>query len=257
MEQEKIKIYAHGSYVGTTGYNNHTRDFFRQLSKHTKMRVRNFTIGKSWNGMSENPHDGEPYFNEIDKNILYQQTLWTQKPHRTDVKMYQLDDKEFKHDLNLVLSETNHHYYYDGYIGPKIAYNVWESTLQPEEFFNKLKEYDELWVPSKWQKDCMVKQGYDTERIKIVPEGVDDNIFYPEETEKLPIYNDGRFKFLLFGRWDYRKSIKEVIESFLKTFDKSEPVDLVVSIDNPFGENIDGFKTTKERLEFYLAELNS
>jgi autotransporter strand-loop-strand O-heptosyltransferase len=251
MEQEKIKIYAHGSYIGTTGYNNHTRDFFRQLSKHTKMRVRNFTIGKSWSGMSENPHDGEPYFNEIDKNILYQQTLWTQKPHRTDVKMYQSEDKEFKHDLNLVLSETNHHYYYDGYIGPKIAYNVWESTLQPEEFFNKLKEYDELWVPSKWQKDCMVKQGYDTERIKIVPEGVDDNIFYPEETEKLPIYNDGRFKFLLFGRWDYRKSIKEVIESFLKTFDKSEPVDLVVSIDNPFGENIDGFKTTKERLEFY------
>jgi len=24
---EDIKIYGHGSYIGTTGYNNHTRDF--------------------------------------------------------------------------------------------------------------------------------------------------------------------------------------------------------------------------------------
>ena len=246
-----LKIYCHGSYIGNTGYNNHTREFFRQLSKHSKIKVRNFTIGNSWTEMSDTPHDGEPYINEIDKSILYQQTLWTTKPHRKDVKMYQSEDKEFKQDFNIVLSETNHHFYYDKYDGPKIAYNVWESTLQPDEFFKELKKYDEVWVPSQWQKDCMVKQGYNSENIKIVPEGVDDKTFFPEEVEKLPLYNDSRFKFLLFGRWDYRKSIKEVIESFLKTFDPSEPVDLLVSVDNPFGEQIDGFKTTEERLKFF------
>ena len=47
---EKPKIYVHGSYIGTTGYNNHTRDFLRELSKHTKVKVRNFTVGNSWNG---------------------------------------------------------------------------------------------------------------------------------------------------------------------------------------------------------------
>ena len=246
-----LKIYCHGSYIGNTGYNNHTREFFRQLSKHTKLKVRNFTIGNSWKGMSDNPHDDEFYINDTDKNILYQQTLWTQKPHRTDVKMYQSEDKEFTPDFNIVLSETNHHYYYDGYEGPKVAYNVWESTLQPDEFFNELKKYDEVWVPSKWQKECMVKQGYKSENIQVVPEGVDSQTFFPEDVEKLPLYEDGRFKFLLFGRWDYRKSIKEIIESFLKTFDPSEPVDLLVSIDNPFGTQVDGFKTTEERLEFF------
>ncbi len=246
-----LKIYCHGSYIGNTGYNNHTREFFRQLSKYSKLKVRNFTIGNSWTGMSNNPHDSEFYINETDKNILYQQTLWTTKPHRTDVKMYESEDKEFKPDFNIVLSETNHHYYYDKYDGPKIAYNVWESTLQPEEFFRELKKYDEVWVPSHWQKDCMVEQGYDSERIKVVPEGVDSKTFYPEDVNKLPTYKDGRFKFLLFGRWYYSKSIKEVIESFLKTFDSSEPVDLIVSIDNPFGEHIDGFKSTEERLKFF------
>jgi len=248
---KKLNIYGHGSYIGTTGYNNHTRDFFRELNKYFNVKFRNFSIGNSWEGMSETAHDGEPYLNDVDKQILYQQTLWTQKPHRIDLPIYPSDEKNFKQDINLILNETNHHYFYDGYDGPKIGYNVWESTLQPEEFFNKIKEFDELWVPSKWQKECTVKQGYDADRIKVVPEGVDDKTFFPEEVDKLPLYNDGRFKFLLFGRWDYRKSIKEVIESFLKTFDKSEPVDLIVSIDNPFGEHIDGFKTTEERLKHF------
>jgi autotransporter strand-loop-strand O-heptosyltransferase len=97
----------------------------------------------------------------------------------------------------------------------------------------------------------MIDQGYEEDKIQIVPEGVDDSIFFPEEVEPLDIFSDGRFKFLLFGRWDYRKSTKEVIETFLKTFHPSEPVDLIVSIDNPWGESIDGFKSTEERLENY------
>ena len=39
----KPKLYIHGSYVGTTGYNNHTRDFFRELSKYLQLKIRNFT----------------------------------------------------------------------------------------------------------------------------------------------------------------------------------------------------------------------
>jgi len=247
----KPKLYVHGSYVGTTGYNNHTRDFFREISKFLQLKIRNFTIGKSWDGMSETPHDGEKYLTDHDKSLLYEQTLWTTPPFREDHKIYPSEDKEFKHDLNLVLSETNHHYFYDKYKGPKIAYNVWESTEQPYDYFDKLKEFDELWVPSKWQKECSIKQGYPANKIKVVPEGVDVDTFYPEQVDLLDEYKDGRFKFLLFGRWDYRKSTKEIIQTFLKTFSPEEPVDLVVSIDNMWGEEMDGYKTTEERLAGY------
>ena len=54
---------------------------------------------------------------------------------------------------------------------------------------------------------------------------------------------------MIFGRWDYRKSTKELIETFLKTFDKNDPVDLIVSVDNPFSG--DGLKNTEERLSYY------
>lgn len=249
-----MKLQVHGSYIGHTGYNHHTRDFLRRLENNCDIRVRNFSIGNSWTSMNNNPHDGEPYITEQDKRMLYQQTLWTEKPIRDDFKMYESPEKEFEHDVDLVLSETNHHYFYDTYNKPKIAYNVWESTLQPEGFFNQLLTYDEMWVPSKWQREVTIAQGFDPDRIKVVPEGVDEKTFYPEDIKPWGLYEDGRFKFILFGRWDYRKSIKEIIETFLKTFDKSDPIDLIVSIDNPFGAEIDGMKSTEERLKFYGLE---
>ena len=244
-----IKVYAHASYVGTTGYNNHTRDFFRRLSKHTDLKVRNFTVGNSWEGMSDEPHNGESYLNDVDKKLLHEQTLWSDNHNRSDYPIYTNHKNDFEHNVNLVLEETNHHYFYDGYVGPKIAYNVWESTEQPQNFFNQLLQFDQIWVPSQWQADCTIKQGADPSKVKVVPEGVDIETFYPEDFETTLDYADGRFKFVIFGRWDYRKSTKEMIETFLKTFDPSEPVDLILSIDNPWGEPLDGCKTTEERLE--------
>lgn len=247
----KPKVYIHGSYIGTTGYNQHTRDFFREISKHLQLKVRNFTIGKNWDGYNETPHNNEPYINEVDKSILYEQILWNNDGSRSNYKIYPDNSKEFRQDLNIVLCETDHHLFYDDYKGPKIAYNVWETTLQPENFFNKLKEFDEMWVPSKWQRDVTIAQGYDPDKIKVVPEGVDINTFFPEKTTH-ELTSDGRFKFFLAGRWDYRKSTKEIIETFLKTFDKDEPVDLIVSIDNPFsGDNLE---TTENRLKYYGLE---
>jgi autotransporter strand-loop-strand O-heptosyltransferase len=248
---KKQKVFVHGSYVGTTGYNQHTRDFFRAFSKYADIKVRNFTIGNTWTGNSLTPHDNEPYITDLDKKLLYQQILWNDDNSRSDFPIYPDNSKDFLPDVNIVLCETNHHLFYENYNGPKIAYNVWESTLQPKQFFNKLKEFDEFWVPSKWQREMTINQGYDPNKIKVVPEGVDIKIFFPEKTTH-ELTSDGRFKFFLAGRWDYRKSTKEIIETFIKTFNKNEPVDLIVSIDNPFSN--DGMKSTEERLTHYGLE---
>jgi autotransporter strand-loop-strand O-heptosyltransferase len=246
----KPKIFAHGSYIGTTGYNHHTRDFFRELSKFCDIKVRNFTIGSTWSGYNKTPHNNEPYINDIDKKILYKQILFDNDRTRGDYDIYPDSSKDFIHDLNIILCETDHYIFYDNYNGPKIAYNVWESTLQPDGFFKKLLEYDELWVPSKWQRDCTIKQGYNPEKIKVIPEGVDVDIFFPENVTH-PVTNNC-FSFFLAGRWDYRKSTKEIIETFIKTFKHIDDVKLILSVDNPFSN--DGLNSTEERLKFYGLE---
>ena len=47
-----------------------------------------------------------------------------------------------------------------------------------------------------------------------------------------------RFKFIVIGRWEYRKATNEIIETFLKTFKKNEPIDLVLLTDNIYAENV-------------------
>lgn len=245
------KVFAHGAYIGSTGYNNHTRDFFRKLNNHFPLKFRNFTVDDNWSSMKDEPFNDEPYLTEQDKKILHQQSLWNHEGEIVDYEMYTNHGEKIDHNIHLVLAETNHHYFYENYDGPKIAYNVWESTLQPEGAFNAMLKFDQIWVPSKWQAECTIKQGADPEKVKVVPEGVDTTTFFPESPEATLDYVDGRFKFIHFGRWDYRKSTKELIETFLKTFDPSEPVDFILSIDNRWGDRIDGFKTTEERLEYW------
>ena len=248
MVKIKPKIFAHGSYIGTTGYANHTKSFFRELSNVYDLKIKNFTVGKSWDGYKDEPHNNESYLDNLDKKLLCSQYIW-EGDTLSSKDIYTKYSNSFKHDINLVLCETYHHLFYQNYQGPKIAYNVWETTRQPENFFNQLLTFDQIWVASKWQRDCTIKQGADPDKVKVIPEAIDSNIFYPNKDSTLPEYDDGRFKFTMFGRWDYRKSTKEIIEAFLEEFSKDEPIDLIISIDNLMAK--DDFKTTEERLKHY------
>ena len=245
-----MKILASTSFIGTTGYANHSKSFFTELDKLTPVKIRNFTIGESWKGHSKTPHDGEPYITDQMKKMLTLQTLWSgegDNKKREDFPMYDYEPGKI-FDINIVLNETDHFYFYDSYGNYKIAYNVWESTLQPENYFNRLRDYyHELWVPSEWQKDVTIKQGFPEDKIFVIPEGVDVNTFKPLENPQYP----DKFRFMIFGRWDYRKYIKECIEAWLKAFPRNQykDVELLLSVENPF--SVDGMKSTTERLQRY------
>lgn len=239
-----MKIFAHIPFIGTSGYANHARSFFTALNKYHTVKVRNFTIGDSWKGMNDTPHDGEPYITDEMKNMLVQQTLWNEKGTRTDYNMYGYKN-DFIPDVHIVLMETNNYYFYDNYEGYKIAYNVWESTRYPDDFFNRLFYFDEVWVPSQWQYESLIEQGYPKERIFIVPEGVDIETFKPIQK----INSKKKFRFLHFGRWDYRKSTTEILRAFSEEFKNDKNVELVCNVENPYP--FDGLKTTKERIDKY------
>ena len=143
-----------------------------------------------------------------------------------------------------------------------IAYNVWEATKQIPEYFKRILEYDQFWCPTEWQKSCTIEQGYPEHRVKVVPEGVNGNIFCPPKTpnlflekkhfyEKYDIPYD-TFTFMIFGRWDYRKATTEMIQAFCERFKNEDKVILILSVDNPF--STDNLKTTEGRLEHYKLQ---
>ncbi len=258
----KFFIKGHTSFVGQTGYNSHSRDFFTALSHITPLKIRNFTVGKTWNGLGSlnnlgrynDPHKNELYLTDYQRNLISTQTLHCENGF-CDYEINDNIDNKYEQEqiIDIVLSETNHYYFncFENYKGIKIAYNVWESTRYDDVFFEKLKKFDQFWCPSEWQKQCIIKQGYPSEKVFVVPEAVDGKIFKPDFFDyELDLYKDNRFKFILIGRWEHRKSTKEIIETFLKTFSKTEPVDLILVVDNADYSN-DGMKTTEERLKHF------
>ena len=221
-----MKIKAHTSIIGDSGYCNHSRNFFTALNKLHEVKVRNFTVGKSWKGNNETPHDGEMYLSKEHKEMLYEQVLWIGDGKRADFPIYSYDES-FVPDVNITLDPMDHYLFHDNYKGYNIGYNIWETTEYPKSFFNLIHKYDQFWVPTKWQKDNLVKQGYPQDKVKIVPEGIDPEVFKP--AVKKPA---DKFRFILFGKWEYRKSTQEILSCFLEVFKHSDDVELIASIDN-------------------------
>jgi FkbM family methyltransferase len=239
-----MKILAHTPFIGTTGYANHARSFFTALNKYHQVKVRNMTIGGNWKGYNQTPHDGEPYLTDEMKEMLHQQTLFNVDNSRSDYPIYGYEPN-FKPDVHIVLMETNNHYFYDDYEGYKIAYNVWESTRYPDNFFKRLFYFDEVWVPTEWQMECLIEQGYPKEKIFVVPEGVDVDTFKP--LKKFPKRDKTRF--VLFGRWEWRKGTTEILQAFGEVFKDVDDVELIASVENPYPS--DGLHTTEERIKHY------
>ena len=244
-----VNVQVYCSFIGNTGWNNHVRDFLSSLDHSiVNVKVTNFTVDDNFKGLTgKKPFEHLDYLTDRHRSILHEQLLWDDKTlKRFPIYSYQ---KDFKPDVNLVFAEVDHHLYYQDFYDeniPKIAYTVWESTKLPENFMKKLMEFDELWVPSKWQKDCHVEQGYPEHKMKIVNEGVDSKLFKPKVN---PVQNN-KMKFFMVGRWDYRKSTKDIIRTWIDTFSSNENVELILSVDN-FDNPQDNFKNTQERLIAY------
>ncbi len=238
-------IKAHTSIIGDTGYNCHSRNFFKALNKIYPVQVRNWTIGSTWKGHSDEPHNDEYYMDAELREMLTWQTLGTPDGHK-DFPIYGKYPYSGEPDVHIVLNDNIHPYFSEDIPHPSIAYNVWETTLQPEGFFQKLKNFDQVWVPSEWQKECTIKQGISEKKVRVVPEGVDGSMYFPISRE-VSLPTDRPFRFLVVGRWEYRKSTREIISAFINTFFEDENVELILNVSNPFAT--DGLTTTEQRLE--------
>ena len=151
--------------------------------------------------------------------------------------------------IHIILDTSDHPIFYANYDGIKICYNVYESTLQPERFFNHIKNnYDYFWCPSTWQAKCMIQQGFSADRVHVIPEGVDKTEFFPVSDSDLA----GKFTFIIIGKYEYRKATEEMIDCWFQEFPLANYPDvrLILSVDNPFDrKNVENKLRTIEELK--------
>jgi glycosyltransferase involved in cell wall biosynthesis len=137
--------------------------------------------------------------------------------------------------------------------GRKIGWLFFESDRLPPLWLEQMKALDQLWMPSEWARDVLLAHGIAAERLRVVPSGVDGNLFAPAPAlapaavPPEPASDDpvsawvkrrktlDRFAFLMIGKYEKRKSIDEAIDAFLAEFPRSKYPDVAfwIKADHP------------------------
>ena len=103
----------------------------------------------------------------------------------------------------------------------------WEYGAVPRRWVERIQQdVDELWVPSGYVRDIFQSCGVDRERIVVIPNGVDTNVFRPEGESWRPAQARG-FVFLFVGGVILRKGADLVLEAYRWAFRERDDVTLV------------------------------
>lgn len=124
----------------------------------------------------------------------------------------------------------------------KMAIYAYESSIMPKHWKNYYSIVDYVLPPSQYVGDMMRRNGCPSEKICVVPHGVDINVFHPE-VKPLPLKTEKQFKFLCVGEPHYRKQLDKLLSLYCKCFTAADDVSLILKtkIFNP-GDEIKGFE---------------
>ena len=246
-----MKINIHGNLFGIDGYSNHTRQLFNalyELNPDIKLEV-------------SLPQDWMRQVNDAELNAI------TKEQRKADVTI-SISQPQFWR-----LSMDNCEKF--------VGFLVFEGDKIPKYWLDYLMDerVSQIWVPSQHTKDAIVntiqectliencpylsekyhKQTKDRllEKIKVVPHGVNLNIFKPQEVKR----ND-KFTFICNKGWrggmEDRGGVGYVLKAYCEEFSKDENVCLLLKLNptylNPqlLKQKIDELKLPEDRPEIKI-----
>jgi len=112
--------------------------------------------------------------------------------------------------------------------GHWVMIQPWEFGRLPEDWIGPMSDLvDEIWVPSKYVLKSYVVSGIPVERVRVVPNGVNTDLFHPGAAP-YPLPTRKKFKFLFVGGTIWRKGIDLLLEAYRSTFRREDDVVLIV-----------------------------
>lgn len=133
--------------------------------------------------------------------------------------------------------------------GRKIVWGVFESTRLPPIYLSQLDRFDRVWVPSAWAQHVLIINGLDREKIDVVPEGVDPELFSP--AERIADRGTRPFRFLTIGKYEERKSYPILLDAFSAEFGNRNDAELVIKADYFLNHDL-----KRQQLEVEVARRN-
>lgn len=172
---------------------------------------------------------------------------WTDKRYKIRKSLYRrllrfMGQKNFCGDFGIVIAGRQ------SYPHTTACWNVWETTQLPVSQKQLCEAADYIWTPSCWGRQNVIGNGFNPEKVSIVPQGVDSDFFTPG-----PKYS-GNFRFLMVGKWEERKFQDGLVKAFAAEFHPGERVELVLHAHNPY---IQGFSMKKKLEDLGISNRNN
>ena len=112
--------------------------------------------------------------------------------------------------------------------GHWVVIQPWEYGSLPESWVEVFSNsVDELWVPSNYVKQVYVKSGVSSEKVFVIPNGFDPDVFNPQ-VKPFKIKTNKKFKFLFVGGTIFRKGIDVLLNAIIKAFTAKDDVCLII-----------------------------
>lgn len=112
--------------------------------------------------------------------------------------------------------------------GHWIMIQPWEFGGLPEAWVGPMTHaVDELWVPTRWVRDCYLQSGIPADKVHVIPNGIDVERFVPKGP-RAELATKKSFKLLFVGGTIMRKGIDLLLAAYLKAFKASDDVCLVI-----------------------------
>jgi hypothetical protein len=92
--------------------------------------------------------------------------------------------------------------------------------------FDKHVEY--FISPSAWGRSCLINYGIKSDKVFVIPEGVDPTIYHPYNRVRK---TNNVKKILMLGKYESRKGYAEALEAFAIAYDKRKDIELWVKPD--------------------------
>ena len=113
--------------------------------------------------------------------------------------------------------------------GHLIMMQPWEFGKAPVEWVNYIcgNDVSELWAYSRAVRDAYIDAGVPPEKIRVVPLGVDTNLYSPDG-EKMDLGRRQKTRFLFVGGTIHRKGPDILLDAYLNQFSDKDDVCLII-----------------------------
>jgi glycosyltransferase involved in cell wall biosynthesis len=105
----------------------------------------------------------------------------------------------------------------------------WEYNRMPYEWKETFQNFGDLTiVPSNWVRNVYINSGINPDKVKIIPNGYDEDIFNYDPPTGPTFFDDNKFVFTFVGNAQYRKGADVLMQAWHRAFVKADNAILVV-----------------------------